>query len=767
VNHRNAKLLFTVSVLPIIGFAMTSAAQEARGLEEIVITASKREQTIQEAGMSVTAISSLELERMGANTFSDFAVRVPNLGFGGESDGRFNANSPAIRGVFGENTTGFYIDDTPVPMSMQPRVIDVERIEVLRGPQGSLYGARSMGGTIRLITKQPDFDGVHGSVHGIVSTVKEGDINWSLDASANLPVVEDRLAVRMTAYYGENSGIFDRVYDPSWVNAVTGDVVQNTGPAFERQKNVDDESYGGFQIVAKAQITENLSFTPKFMYQKIDADGMPFADISPDNFTQERFFNIEEPGMDRWYLANGTFNWDIDAGSIVSTTSYFDRFIDEREEETTFLHFLFNNVIGIPIDPVESPIDESKDFRSIVHETRFTSDFTGRFQLTAGVFYQEVKTKLRYFPPALAPGMNDAVNAAAGAQIDFVPGDLIFTRFDRFNTEEYAAFGELTFDITERVSITAGGRVYKTKTHTFTEADGFANDGYSRVPEDPAQDFVDQSESGFNPKVLLQVNLNEDMDVYASATKGFRIGGSNGNLPLGLCGAELAALNINPADVRTYDSDTLWSYEAGMKSSLADNLVSLNVAGYLIKWDEIAQQNRLACGFQFIDNAGKAEIKGFEVELSAAPVDGLTVTAALGYAHAEITDTGGVQGVTVGDKIQGVPNWTGTVSAQYLFPMARSMDGFLRADYNYYGRSYSANNEASAQSQRLRPSWNALNLRAGVIRDTWELAVFADNVTNTHANLADSRSIAAETPGRPRLITNRPRTIGLDVRKRF
>ena len=454
-------------------------------------------------------------------------------------------------------------------------------------------------------------------------------------------------------------------------------------------------------------------------------------------------------------------------GDDAAAARLFDRFIDEREEETTFLHFLFNNVIGIPIDPVESPIDESKDYASIVHETRFTSDFSGRFQVTAGIFYQRVKTKLRYFPPALAPGMNDAVNEAAGAQLDIVPGDLIFTRFDRFNTEEYAAFGELTFDITDRISITAGGRVYETKTDTFTEADGFANDGPSRVPEDPTQDFVKQSENGFNPKVLLQVNINEDLDVYASATKGFRIGGSNGNLPLGLCGDELEALNINPADVRTYDSDKLWSYEAGLKSSLADNLVSLNVAGYLIKWDEIAQQNRLACGFQFIDNAGSAEVKGFEVELSAAPVDGLTVTAALGYAHAEITDTGGIQGVNVGDKIQGVPNWTGTLSAQYLFPVARAMDGFLRADYNYYGRSFSANNEASAQSQRLRPSWNALNLRAGVIRDTWELAVFADNVTNTHANLADSRSIAAETPGRPRLITNRPRTIGLDVRKRF
>ena len=241
-----------------LGAAAPTIAQEAEkefaGLEEIVITASKREQTLQEAGMSVTAISALDLERMGATSFIDFAVRIPNLGFGNESDGRFNPNSPAIRGVFGDNTTGFYIDDIPLPASMQPRVIDISRIEVLRGPQGDLYGARSMGGTIRLITEQPDFDGVFGSIHSTLSTVKEGDFNWSIDASANLPVIEDKLAVRATAYFGQNSGVFDREYIPSWTNAQTGEVIQNTGPAFETNENVDDETYGGFLATVPATI---------------------------------------------------------------------------------------------------------------------------------------------------------------------------------------------------------------------------------------------------------------------------------------------------------------------------------------------------------------------------------------------------------------------------------------------------------------------------------------------------------------------------------
>ncbi|MCK5424073.1 MAG: TonB-dependent receptor [Emcibacter sp.] len=753
--------------------APTIAAEEDEkafgGLEEIVITASKREQTLQEAGMAVTAIGAQDLERMGATGFSDFAVRVPNLGFGNESDGRFNSNSPAIRGVFGDNTTGFYIDDTPLPASIQPRVIDVARIEVLRGPQGSLYGARSMGGTIRLITQQPDFDGTSGSAHATLSTVKEGDINWSVDASVNLPVIEDKLAVRATAYFGQNSGIFDRVYQPEWVNAQTGATIVNTAPEFEDNENVDDETYGGFQLVAKAQVAENITFTPKVMYQKIDADGLPFADNTPDNFTQPRFFDTEEAGTDRWWLVSGTINADMDSGSLVSTTSYFDRYLNENEEMSHFLHFLFNAVIGFPIDPIESPLSESEAFTSFSHETRYTSELEGPLQFTAGIFYQRTKNHLQY-PPSFMPGMNEAVNVVTtgipeiGGPIDIWPGDMIFVTDNFFNTKEYAAFGEITFDVSDKISITAGGRYFKTETDADIVSDGFANSGATSA-------LGETSESGFNPKVLVQANVNENFDVYASASKGYRIGGVNGALPEDLCSAELddlAGVGLEAHTAyrtahRTYDSDSLWSYEAGFKSTFADNRVSLNAAAYWIKWDNIIQQNRLGCGFQVQLNAGAAEVKGFEFEMMAAPVDGLTLTFALGYADAKITERGPDGFLDAGSLIQGVPKWTVAASGEYIFPLSGDMEGILRGDFNHYGESVSTNNG----ELRPRPSWTALNLRAGVIRDAWEITLFVDNVTDEHANMADSRNIAAEMPGRPRIVTNRPRTIGIDVRTRF
>ncbi|MCF6194993.1 MAG: TonB-dependent receptor, partial [Kangiellaceae bacterium] len=273
--------------------------------------------------------------------------------------------------------------------------------------------------------------------------------------------------------------------------------------------------------------------------------------------------------------------------------------------------------------------------------------------------------------------------------------------------------------------------------------------------------------TGFNPKILLKAQVNEDVNVYTTASKGFRVGGVNGNLPATLCGAELAELGLDPTTARTYDSDSLWSYEAGIKTSLADNTVTLNAAAYFISWSDVQQLNRLACGFQFTQNAGEAESKGLEVEMQAVPMDGLNLSLGVGYTNAEITDSGGVAGVSKGDKIQGVPDWTLNASAQYTHDLSDGWEMMYRVDANHYGDSFSSNNESSAANQRLREAWSAVNLRVGLLSSTWEIILFAENLTDERASLADSRSIAAETPGRQRLVVTRPRTIGIEARMRF
>jgi iron complex outermembrane receptor protein len=748
-------------------FSNAPYAQESGQLEEVIVTATKRSQSLQEVGMSITVLSERSIEEMGIDSYLDFAVRIPNLGTAFQSDGRFDANSPSLRGVFGSGdksssaTTGIYIDDVPVTAALQPRVIDLERIEVLRGPQGSLYGARSMGGTIRLITQQPSLDESSGAIHTSVSSVADGGENYTFDGNINMPLVQDKLGLRIAAYYGSVSGIYDRVYEPNWLNYQTGETVQGTTPAFDTNEDVDDEDYYGTQIALKWMATDNLSITPKFMYQKIKADGLPFADINSENMETRRFFDSDEPGEDEWWIASVVANWSINAGDITSTTAYYERNTSEFEEEHTFLDFIYGAAVGIPITPLESVLETTSEYKNFTHETRFTSNLEGRLNYTVGVFYGDSEG-IRGYPPALQLGANAALDGALGipapGSAGIVPGDLIFITSQPEQVDELALFGEVTFDVTDRIALTAGGRWYDTKVSFEAASDGFANGG-------PSSFSGEQSESGFNPKIMASFDATDDVNFYATASKGFRIGGVNGQISPTLCGDELDRVGLDPDALRTYDSDSLWSYEVGVKSRLADNRVSLNAAAFFIDWSDSLQVQRLACGFQVDANVGDVESKGFEVELSAAPIEGLTLDVGIGYTESEVASASGdgFPGYEEGQALHGVPDWTGTGSAQYIFPAFSGWDGRLRADANYYGDSTSFNNGSIVD----RDSWSALNLRAGVLNENWDVTLFADNVTDERANLADNRSIAAEMPGRPRIVTNRPRTIGLEARYRF
>jgi iron complex outermembrane recepter protein len=214
-NNKVCNRLFrrTSATALSLAVALTAGAAQAQ-LEEIIVTATKRSASLQDVPLSITAISGQQLDIMGAESLLDFAVKVPNLAMAYEADGRFDSSSPSVRGVFGRNTTGFYIDNTRVNASLLPRVVDLERVEVLRGPQGSLYGARSMGGTIRLITKQPALNETDGSIKVQLSGVSDGDLNQTVDGSYSFPV-SDNFALRVSGYYGAMSGVQDRTFDPS------------------------------------------------------------------------------------------------------------------------------------------------------------------------------------------------------------------------------------------------------------------------------------------------------------------------------------------------------------------------------------------------------------------------------------------------------------------------------------------------------------------------------------------------------------------------
>jgi outer membrane receptor protein involved in Fe transport len=707
-------------------------------LAEIIVTAQKRSQDIQEVPVSMTVLDATTLQHTGATDFTDYAARIPNLSFSHATSGQFGSQSPAIRGVYGQGATGFYIDETPVPESMNPRVADLERIEVLRGPQGTLYGARSMGGTIRLITKQPDPSDFAASLHGTAADPLHGTFDYGVDGYVNVPVVSNTAALRLSAYQQFESGLFDRV--PGLQPALPP---TTPTPSFAPHDHVDGQRIEGGQIAGLIKLADgDLTLRPRIAVQHWRSDGLPYADVTADNFTQVRLFDLNEPGWEDWQHYSLALNWHVTSGEIVSSTALLRRSDSTSEDYSEVAVLLF----GIP--PTPALMVALDNFRRIVHETRFISNFTGPVQVTGGIFYSNTLDRLT-FPDDAITGLDALLGGALGT-------DIVFSQRLRTTTREAAAFGELSYAFTDQWKATLGVRA-------FDNSVDFNGDQYGIAVN--AQTIEGrQEERKMNPKVLVEYQVTEGQKLYATAAQGFRIGGVN-SFSNTLCAADLAAAGLTPSSALTYKSDTLWSYELGAKTTWLDRRVTADGALFYIDWSNIQQLVPLpTCGFFVYVNAGKAYSKGAEFELDAAVTDSLTASIGLGYTLTKITDNGGIALIATGVPIQQVPKWTATVSGEYHFQMIQH-PGFVRADYGYTGESYSANNDFL--NPRLRPSYAIANLHSGLTFDRIEAGLFVNNLTDAHANFSDIPPVAIELPLRPRIVTNRPRTVGLEARVRF
>lgn len=785
----NRKALIGLAGLTL---SVGAGAQTATGgLEEIVVTATKRSESQQTVPLSMTTFGSVALEQKAIETFFDYATKVPNLAFAPTGDGVGTARTIAIRGISGSNVTGFYIDDTPLPDSIDPRVLDVEHIEVLRGPQGTLYGARSMGGTVRLITKTPNLNDFEATVHaGLSKTSNTDRPNYTGDAIVNIPLSEGRVAVRLSGFYDSEAGYFTRNYctDPATAGTTclplttTGKTtVNNVGQV---------QTYGG-AISFTIKPNDDLTITPRLMTQRETYNGFPMADVlsypsngygypvpsgsveqltlptlKPRSFTQGRMFNVPEGGYDTWDLASLTLKWRTDVGEFVSSTSYFGRKVFETEDETEFVWAAITSGAGGA--PAPGPISEVKNYQRFAQEVRFASSLKGPTQFVVGAFYSDLHGRLpfaAYYPPATVPGLDNTL----GGQNNPDYADLIFTQDFHTEIKEPAVFGEVSLQATDALKITAGLRWYQVKTTSFGYEEGLATGGGPAI----LSPQVTSTESGVNPKIEADYHLSPDHMIYALASKGFRPGGLVPIVPAGQpgtgtdCVAALAAQDpgVKLADTRSYQSDTLWNYEIGAKTGWLDHRVTLNAALFDIRWKNIQQAVLLNCGFQFVANAGAAESKGGEIELRAKATDRLELSFGVGYQDAKITEAGASSPQAVGSPVYQVPDWTGNGSVTYTVPLSGEWSMLGGVDFAYIGRSFSGNNDPI--NPRERPAYNLIDARLSFTRRGLEIALVGKNLSNEAANLGDSRSIAAEVPGRPRLFVNQPRTIGVEVRSRF
>jgi outer membrane receptor protein involved in Fe transport len=699
-------------------------------LQEVVVTATKQAADIEDVPMSITALTSQELERSGVTNFFDYATKVPNLTFA-SGHGIVNARQVAIRGIQGLDTTGFYIDDLPIPATMDPRVIDLNSIEVLRGPQGTLYGARSMGGTIRMITPPPDPDATNGMVHGTGSQVDGGGGGYQLDGSVNLPLRAGSIALRLNAFIGNDGSFINREFptpgDPSTVT--TDKVARN--------------DFQGGMASLLWRVTDNFTVRPIVMTQYYTLNGFPLSDYSAGTLRQLRPLDVPESAWDKWTFGGVTLNYKTSFGDFTSASSWFSRQNFESEDYSQQLE----GILGTPLLPASFLTWQPG--HSFVEELRFASNFGGPVQLITGLYYANTLTN--YDQNSTVPGLNAASGGAFGT-------DLVFSEWYQARTKEYAAFGELTYRFSERWSTTVGLRYTKIDTSYQNVLGGIASGGF------PGSQGVD-TEHKATPKVVVQYRASPEVMTYALASQGFRPGAAQTPPPANFCAADYAAAGVTPEQVSTYDADNLWNYEVGAKSRLFDQRLTINGDLFWIEWSALQQQVLFSCGYPYIANVGHARSRGAELEIEAAPLEGLTLSAGVGYTDAEITATSRLVPTQVGEPIQQVAPWTASLIANYSFHLAGAWRGIVYADYSYVDHSFSANN--NPVNPRLRPAYEIANVRTGVATDKYEVLAFVSNVTDTHANLGDNQSQAAELPGRPRILVNLPRTYGLSATYRW
>jgi iron complex outermembrane recepter protein len=699
-------------------------------LTEVVVTATKREESLQNVPLSITALSAQTLERAGIETFEDYAQKIPNLTFA-SGLGIMDARQVAIRGVQGVDTTGFYIDDLPIPATMDPRVVDLQRIEVLRGPQGTLYGATSMGGTIRMITQAPDPNDSSGQVHVLGSRVFQGGGGYQTDAMVNIPLIEHQAALRLSAFSGNDGTFINRVFpnpaDPAELTSV---------------KVARDDFYGGMASILWKP-TDDLTIRPLLMVQSSSLNGFPLADKTAESLLQLRSFDIEEPASDRWTYGGISVKYASPIGDLVSASSWFSRHVYEDEDISEWTAA----VLGTPLLP--STIQTWKPQHSFVEELRFASRFNAPIQFTGGIYVQRQAGD--YNQNSTVPGLNAASGGIFGT-------NLLYADYGPGKDNEDAAFGELTYNINSQWSVTGGLRYSKITVGQYFYSTGIAASG-AMIPGST------ETEHDVNPKAVIRYETSEDLTFYALAAKGFRPGDGQMAPPSTFCGADYAADGLTPQDLASYKADSLWNYEIGAKSRLFDRRVTLDTALFWIDWKNLQQLQRFTCGYDFTVNAGAARSRGGEIELSAIPVDQLQLTAGVGYTDAKITATSPELLTPVGEPVQQIAPWTVNMSADYSFPVWRSYEGFVRADASYTDHSFSANNDPV--NLRLRPAYDIENIRTGMRTRQWDIAAFVDNIRDTHANLGDNQSQGGEDPGRPRILVNRPRTIGIEATMRW
>ena len=761
-------------------------------LQEIVVTAQKRVSTVQTTPISITAVSGDDLQARGVSSLASLAQGTPGVSLKSEGPSQTEIEMRGMTSSGGNSATvGFYLDDIPLagPASAQnghvvidPDLYDLNRIEILRGPQGTLFGSGSMGGTVRLLSNQPNLTEFQSTMQSILSGTEGGGFNHKDSLMVNLPLVDDTLALRVAGTENHTSGWIDRiVVDPfplaqgTPLGSVRGDV--RNAPVEKRYPGSNAYQTYAARVTLLWKPTENLSITPSMFHTTSTQNGISAFDSDPGTLAHYQPFDIAEPLTDSLTAYSLNVNYSFASFDLTSITTRWTRNSTQVEEATEAFNnplegntYASNNGLANPgfYGPTGSGPErgvEDDPSHQFSQELKLASTGSGRASWVAGLYYSDFYSLWTF--------NGTTPNNAAFMDLGTLAPSTTPNWFDAYSPtkiKQYAAFGDVTYGLTDELKVDVGARVNHYDYRFTSCISGYGSGNGAASPS--CSGLIALSSTNFNPKFNLTYTFGPDLMAYATVATGFRPGGGNALYPTTgpAWGPAFQQQGYTSGKFPTqYAPDRVISYELGEKARMLDRRLTVNASVYYEDWRHI-QLNAYPNDFALNINGNYAHIYGADVDMLADLGGGFDFQLAAGYLY-EYLDGGPHWVIQPVHKLPDVAPISGTVALNYSKPLGNSYTFTARLENTYTSSRYSiffSNPYEFVGTYRQLPGYGLVNVRAGVkVRDKWSATAFVNNLTNKHAQLESMFTENLPQPSFTRLETNQPLTGGVDLTYRF
>jgi outer membrane receptor protein involved in Fe transport len=765
--------------------APAPGAASADVVQDIIVTSERRSESIQKVPISVSAISGTDLQDRHIDSIEDLTRTVPGVTFNaGATPGLDVITIRGVSSTSGSSTIGVYLDDVSIGVPnlfgdgfIEPQLFDLDRVEVLRGPQGTLYGASSEGGTIRYITRPPNMDNFEAETLGKFSGTVHGGFNHEEAGTASIPIIPGTFSIRATVEYQDDSGYIDNY------NYFNNSELLHNG--------VNSDHYIVAHITGKYVVDDDTILTPALFVQRFKADdnsafypsGVTSTSLvyPPVQGLWKQSKQVDEFSRDDVVVPSLTVNRDLGFADLTSVSGYFFRDAQREQDGTYYNSQIFATAFLDPLYPqfqpqndaligtLRSPVQTQTTYQQVSQEIRLSSHPYENLPLrwVTGVYYSDLSMHDHVFQ--LIPGINRtfqniygfplsqslAVPAYGQGVTDLFPGDSDEAVENDYDVRQYSIFGQVDVDILPNLHFAAGGRYLIGRSAVNFTSYGFYEIGQP-VPFDKSQQNY-----AFTPKFSLTYDVAEQNNVYASISKGFRLGGPQvGPTPFGptsVCAQDFKNLGVT-SDPLSFGSDKLWTYELGSKNRFDDGRVTINGAFYYTQWYNVQQQIPLPiCGYAYTANIGNAEIYGGELEVTYRPVTGLTLGFSGSTQHAVVTSSNNPQTAAVGEHLVNVPEENFDIFGGYEHQIDDESSFYLNTDWSYNGPSNGS--YLTYNSNYKNPAYQNVNASFGYRRGRYDVSVFGTNVTNDR-NVLQRPQLNTVIEG----YTLRPTTFGVQLR---